>query len=188
MIELGKLTGEYDESGYVGVSLSTGEELFARPMIQAPIVANYTKEWVNSYGDNFLAVIAYENDAEERPILMGIIPLRNPKFPEEGYENNYFFTTPKFRIHVNDDDNKIIIDTLEDQAEILLGNKNVTEQAMLGNKWKNWATRLLTAIEKLTVIAPTGVTSVPVNKAEFTALKTDSELNDILSDTVKLKE
>jgi hypothetical protein len=32
---------------------------------------------------NFIALIDYENDVKERPILMGLVPLKNPKYPEE---------------------------------------------------------------------------------------------------------
>lgn len=188
MVEIGKLTGEYDATGYIGVRLSHGEVLFARPLMQVPTIASYTKEWVDAYGGNFLAVVAYENDMHERPILMGVIPLKNPSFPEEGFENNYFFTTPKFRLHVDDNANKITIDTLETNAQILLGNKDVTESAMLGDKWKAWAKKLVAEIGKIKVIAPSGLTSEPINKAAIDLLKEDLELDPILSKTVKLKD
>lgn len=133
MIHLGRFTGEIDEeTGYVGVKLME-DSLFARPLMQPPFIAIPDKNWVNKYGKHYMAVVAYEDNVEERPILLGVIPHAKPKFPAEGYDKNYYVISEKFRVLLDDENNNCIVDVL-DGGNILLGSKDVTEPAVLGNK------------------------------------------------------
>lgn len=171
MLNTGRLTGDYDkESGYIGVKLSHGEELFARPLCQIPVVASYTKQWVDKYGGNFIALIGYENDLKERPILLGLVPLKNPKFPVEGYENNYLILTNNFRVWINDTDNELVLDTLED-GKIKFVDKDVTEPAMLGNVAVGLFNEFIQDIGNIgTIVTSTGVTSTISSSPQWTPL------------------
>lgn len=191
MINTGTLTGDYDASGYVGVKLSHGEEIFARPIMTGPMVANYTKDWVDAYGKNFIAVIGYENDLKERPLLMGIMPLKNPKFPVEGYENNYFVTTKNFRLWFNDDDNELVVDVLKEGGTVKLGNKDVTEPAVLGHVAVNLLNEFIDDLGKVaTITTSSGVTYSINTSPNWPTLvsKWQQKFGDMLSETVYLKE
>lgn len=192
MLNTGKLTGKYDSSGYIGVKLAHGEELFARPMCQVPIVANYTSHWVEKYGDNFIAVVGYENDVRERPLLLGLIPLKNPKFPEEKYEEqNYFFTTVNFRVWANDKENELVVDSLEDGGKIKLGNKDVDEPGVLGNVAVDLLNEFIEDIGKLSAIQTnTGITGLISTSPQWQGLVTkwQEKWKDFNSETVFLKE
>lgn len=179
MIDYGKFTGEMHE-GYVEIQMPT-EILYARPVFAFPLIATITEEWLAEYKDNFLAVVDYIRDASEKPLLVGLMAIPDKNFPEEG-EKNYFIITKKFRAWINDADNKFIVDAL-DNGEILLGNKDVTEPVLLGDKWKSLMDDLLDALAQLTVVSPVGTTSVPVNVASFQAIK--AQLQTILSQKVK---
>lgn len=190
MLTTGILTGDYDEeSGYIGVKLSHGEEVFARPMCQVPVVASYTSMWVKKYGKYFIALVDFENDVKERPILMGIMPLKNPSFPAEGYENNYFMITSNFRFWINDDNNEIVIDVLED-GKIKFGGKDVTEPAVLGNVAVTLLNDFIKDLGNIgTITTSSGVTASIKTSPQWTPLvnKWKSKWKDFNSETVFLK-
>lgn len=190
MLNTGKLTGDYDaESGYIGVKMSWGEEIFARPMCQIPVVASYTKQWVDTYGQYFIALVDYENDLKERPILMGLIPLKKPQFPAEGYENNYLILTKNFRVWINDDANELVLDVLEDGV-IKLVDKDVTEPAVLGNIAVSLLNEFITDIGNLgTIVTSSGVTSTISTSPQWSSLvsKWQNKWKDFNSEKVFLR-
>jgi hypothetical protein len=190
MLNTGRLTGDYDaESGYIGVKLSHGEEIFARPMCQIPVVGSYTKKWVEKYGKHFIALIDYENDVKERPILMGLVPLKNPKYPEEGYENNFFLISNNFRVWLNDDDNEMVLDLLDDGI-IKLGGKDVTEPAVLGNVAVTLLNEFISDLGKLgTITTSTGVTALISTSPQWQPLvaKWEEKWKEFNSEKVFLK-
>ena len=184
MIELGKFTSDISEEGYIGVQIAPNVEIYARPVMAFPIIACITPKWLEDFGDKFQAVVDYEYDTYENPLLIGIVPIKNTNFPTEGYEDNYFFYGNKFRIWLDETNNKCVVDVLAD-GKVMLGNKDVTEKAMLGNKFNTLFDKLIDEIKKITVVSPVGATSTPVNSPALDALK--QEFAQTLSETVKLK-
>lgn len=184
MIELGKFTGEIDDHGYVGIIIDEDTQLFARPLMSFPNVSVINQRWLDHFGNKFQAVIDYELDTYENPILIGMLPLKDTDFPAETYEDNMFFYGVNFRVWFNEKNNEWTLDVING-GKILLGNNAVTEQAVLGNKLNTWCDNLIEAIKAITVISPVGPTSTPVNSAAFDTLK--SQFNTNLSNTIKLK-
>ena len=66
-----------------------------------------------------------------------------------------------------------------------MGNKDVSEPLVLGDKLKSYLDDLVDAISQITVISPVGTTSAPTNIATFTQLKTKH--TSLLSEKVKTK-
>lgn len=133
MITIGKFTGEIEDNQLVIVELLNGDVAACRPSFAFPMVAVPTKKWLDKYSDKYMAVVAFVDDYKEKPLLIGMRPLMDINFPTEGYENNYLILSEQFRLWFNDDDKKLIADVLND-GKILLGNKDVTEPGVLGNK------------------------------------------------------
>jgi hypothetical protein len=70
--------------------------------------------------NTLLLLIDYENDVKERPIPYGFSSFENPKYPEEGYENNSFLISNNFRVWLNDDDNEMVLDLLDDIIKLVV--------------------------------------------------------------------
>lgn len=148
MICIGKFTGEINADGTIGVLMPFGELLYARPCFTFPLFSVITKEWLDVYGDKFLAYVDFIDDLPQTPVLIGLAPLFNSTFPTEGLQNNTFLHTKNFRFWIDDVNNKCIIDSLNN-GEILLGDKNVTEPGVLGNKLEDELTAIKTTLDSL---------------------------------------
>lgn len=211
IIELGSLTGEVEDA-YVEVETRMGVKRLCRPMFGFPTMGRPSKNWVTKYKDKFLAIFMYENGNKEKAVMLGLIPIGDNNIPAEGLDDNIVTISEKFRTWYNDKDNKYIIDALSD-GEILLGNKDVTEPALLGNKFKTWAETSCEKAKTLstkaqdistqcaTIIVNTAVgpSSVPTNASQFTTLASDcaqlaldfqqlkTDVPNLLSQKVKLK-
>lgn len=77
MIEFAKILGEVENHSY-RVKFRTGETLLVPIMVGSGIVAP-SKEWVKDYKDDFLAVVAFEKDILENPIIIGFFPTNSAK-------------------------------------------------------------------------------------------------------------
>lgn len=209
--ELGTLTGEVEDA-HVEVETLMSVKRMCKPMFAFPVIAHASKNWVEKYKDKFQALIAYENGNKEKAIMLGLVPIgKGDVLPEEGLEDNVYMISEKFRTWMNDKDNQYVIDTLDD-GEILLGNKDVTEHAVLGDIMQKWLEDYIdkhkeivakckdmnTSISQLTVNTAVGPSSPPVNIADFAQFIADfalfstdldtlkSRLPDLLSQKVKL--
>lgn len=76
MIEFGKITGEI-EDGLVQVKMRTGECLFAPLTIVGNGVTVPSDDWIKSNKDSFLALVTYEKDLLQSPIIIGFYPLKS---------------------------------------------------------------------------------------------------------------
>lgn len=75
MIEFGKITGEV-ENNLMQVKMRTGESLFAPMAIVGTGVSIPSLKWVTANKDNFLALVTYEKDILENPIVVGFYPVK----------------------------------------------------------------------------------------------------------------
>lgn len=110
---------------------------------------------------------------------------------------NFWFKTPGGHTIELDDTKKKI--TITPKDKFLVGDKDVTEKAVLGNKLKtklealcDKSQSMATKISTLTVNTSVGPSSPPTTAAEFTQLALDyaeikSQLNEILSELMLLK-
>lgn len=159
MIEIGTFTGELSDEKYVGVKLLHGEEIFACPVFAFPLIAVVTQEWLDGVSDKYMAVVGYQDDLREKPLLIGLKPLKNSNFPSEGYEHNYYLYSKYFRIRLDDQNKKCIVDCLDNNAMIMLGDQNVTEPGVLGDKnaeaLKTLAKAILDFIQNVANAVPT---------------------------------
>lgn len=128
-----KLNGKLLDGKFIGFKLPGGPNLYARPCFSFPVIAVPTQEWLDEYGSKYLAIVTLEEGTEEW-LFMGLVPLDSNAPVLEGYENNYFVISKYFRIHLNDSDKVCVIQCLDNDGKILLGNKDVTEPGVLGNK------------------------------------------------------
>lgn len=182
MIELGKFTGNLLD-GFIEIELPQKETLLARPVMASPFVSRISEDWLAKYKDDYLAVLDYVRGNQRYPLLCGIVHKEDSPKPSSDF-NQHFILTDKFRIWINDSTNKITIDTL-DSGEILFGNENVSEPLVLGNKLKSYLDSLIDGIMAITVNAPNGPTSTPINMATFVSLK--AQHATLLSQKVKTK-
>lgn len=123
---------------------------------------------------------------------------KTPQKPEELKDiKNYWFMTPKgHRVELDDTNLKIVVTLLE---KLLLGDKDVTEPAVLGNvlkaKLESLCTKTATACTKaqslstkvaqITVPTPLGPSGVPINAPEFGQLATEFAVIKSEIDTLK---
>ena len=75
MIEFAKITGEV-ENQYIQVKMRTGESLFAPFMLVGTDVSAPSKEWISANKDKFLALVSFEKDIPESPIVVGFYPVK----------------------------------------------------------------------------------------------------------------
>ena len=188
MLVLGRLTGEVQDE-LIEVELQFGMKRFCKPVFAFPLIAAPYTDWVTEYKDKYMGLVGFANNKKgdnlEEALLMGIIPLKDNQTPVETLDQgNVFIMTKNFRLWVDDTGNKYIVDVLN-AGEILLGDKNVTEKAMLGDTTVQMLSDIITQILAITVATPAGTSGPPLNAAAFSALQ--AQLQTLLSQTVKLK-
>lgn len=205
MILLGRFTGEVVED-MVEVELKFNVTRLCTPVFAFPLFGQPHKEWIDKYKDKFMAVIAFEEENNmEKPLLIGLKPLKNNSLPAEGLDQMTYLMSTNFRVWMNDKDNELVIDVLNG-GKVKLGDKNVTEHAMLGDKTATFLNDIIDLMKDLcdkvaaiTVSTAVGPSSPPVNVADIilvktqitakvTAAQTTGTLDKLLSsDTVYLK-
>lgn len=75
MIEFGKITGDMD-GHYIEVRMRTGEHLYAPIVVMGNSVSIPSSEWIKSNKDNFLALVTFEKDILESPMVIGFYPVK----------------------------------------------------------------------------------------------------------------
>ena len=75
MIEFGKITGDMD-GHYIEVQMRTGEHLYAPLVVMGNSVSVPSESWVKANKDNFLALVAFEKDILENPMVIGFYPVK----------------------------------------------------------------------------------------------------------------
>lgn len=75
MIEFAKITGEV-ENNYIEVTMRTGESLYAPLIVVGTDVTLPSEKWISEQKDNFLALVAYEKDIPESPMVIGFYPVK----------------------------------------------------------------------------------------------------------------
>ncbi len=180
----GKLTGNMTDNGYVYVKLATGIEIPCLPTFAFPIIFRPNKNWINKYKDNFYAIVTTEENNDERHLLIGLVPLVTKEFPENTLDGSHYILTEKFQVWIDDKENKFIVKPLED-GEILLGDENVTEPLVLGNKMESLWKELISVLEGMTFTNSAGTTLVSNNITAISALK--EKFNTTLSKKNKTK-
>lgn len=75
MIEFGKITGGTD-GNLLQIRMRTGEHLFAPLTVMGTGVSVPSKEWVINNKDNFLALVTYERDMDDEPMIIGFYPVK----------------------------------------------------------------------------------------------------------------
>lgn len=75
MIEFGKITGTTDNN-LVEVRLRTGVSFLAPLAVVGTGVTLPSVQWVSDNKDNFLALVAYEKDIYENPLIIGFYPVK----------------------------------------------------------------------------------------------------------------
>lgn len=76
MIEYAKLTGKSD-APYYEVQVRTGERIYARFANAGFGISLPSAKWYQDNKDRFLALLSYEGDNVDEPILLGFSPLDN---------------------------------------------------------------------------------------------------------------
>lgn len=198
MIELAKLTGNIVDN-MVEVDIGRDVIRLCTPVFAFPLIAMPYKEWLTAYKDKFLAIISYQEGNMEKPLFLGLKPILDNNFPVETFDQNAFIVSKEFRVWINDKDKKITIDIIG-SGKIMLGNKDVTEHAVLGDTAKDWLkdisdklADLCLEVSKITVPTPSGPSGVPVNLPAIIKIQTavkslqQAPLNKILSKSVLLK-
>ena len=75
MIEFGKITGEV-ENNLIQVKMRTGENLYAAVTTMGTSVSAPSEKWIQDNKDNFLALVTFEKDLDESPMIIGFYPVR----------------------------------------------------------------------------------------------------------------
>lgn len=75
MIEFGKITGSM-EGHYIQVRLRTQECLYAPMITFGNSVSIPSEQWITENKDNFLAVVAFEKDLLQNPMIVGFFPVK----------------------------------------------------------------------------------------------------------------
>ena len=75
MIEFGKITGDVD-GHYIEVQMRTGEHLYAPLVIMGNSVSIPSESWIKANKDNFLALVAFEKNILENPMVIGFYPVK----------------------------------------------------------------------------------------------------------------
>lgn len=78
MIEFMKLTGKVEED-YLEVRCRTGETLLAPMMNVGTSTSLPTEIWVGENRDNFIAIVSYEHDSYNKPLVLGFLPVKGAK-------------------------------------------------------------------------------------------------------------
>ena len=81
MIEFGKITGEV-ENNLIRVTMRTGESLYAAIATFGTNVSAPSEQWIKDNKDNFLALVTFEKDLDEAPIIIGFYPVRGASSAE----------------------------------------------------------------------------------------------------------
>ena len=77
MIEFGVLTGEIDNS-LLRVQYRTGEKFWAKMAMIGNNVSLPSETWIKTNCKNFLALVSFEKDLNETPIIIGFYPVNDP--------------------------------------------------------------------------------------------------------------
>lgn len=81
MIEFGKITGNMEGNLYQ-VMLREGECLYAPIAVMGNNVSAPSEKWVQANKDKFLALVTYEKDIFESPVIVGFFPVKGAKSEE----------------------------------------------------------------------------------------------------------
>lgn len=199
MIQFAKLTGRHYENAVEVVALH-GITLMARPVYSFPLVSLPSEAWLRTYGSRFMAVLDYEQDKNERPLFLGVIPLdNNDPLPDTMEGQKTFLVTHNFTMTLADDVNVWSVEQKTGAKQSLLikanyayfktpdfrlGAENATERMLLGDSTVKLLTDLLRAIRAITVPTSFGPSGFPLNTPTFVALETT--LSNLLSQGNKL--
>lgn len=74
-MEYAKITGKVSGK-LIQVKMSTGESLFAPIAISGINVTLPSDTWIRENKDNFLAIVAYDNDEYDEPVIIGFLPVK----------------------------------------------------------------------------------------------------------------
>lgn len=77
MIEFGVLTGEIDNN-LLRVQYRTGEKFWAKMAMIGNNVSLPSETWIKTNCKNFLALVSFEKDLNETPIIIGFYPVNDP--------------------------------------------------------------------------------------------------------------
>lgn len=75
MIEFGKITGDM-EGHYIEVQMRTGEHLYAPMVVMGNSISIPSESWIKTNKDNFLALVTFEKDILENPMIIGFYPVK----------------------------------------------------------------------------------------------------------------
>lgn len=75
MIEFGKITGEV-EGNLLQVTMRTGESLYAPMVVMGMGTSIPSEEWITENKDKFLALVTYEKDLCNSPMIIGFYPVK----------------------------------------------------------------------------------------------------------------
>lgn len=75
MIEFAKITGNV-ERNYIEVKMRTGESLYAPIVVMGTDVTLPSDKWIADNKDNFLALVSFEKDIPESPLIIGFYPVK----------------------------------------------------------------------------------------------------------------
>lgn len=199
MLYYGKLTGNIHDGCVEVIGLHSIVEM-ARPVHTFGLFVLPTEEWLQKYGNQFLAVLDYEQGKKERPLFLGITPLDNVSFPEQDNLRRTYLLTEKFSLTIADDNETLTIEQLNGDKQsvrieaqkvvvksnhIYLGDANASEPMVLGSKLKAIVSDIIDGILALTVPTGFGPSGTPLNAVTFTRIK--ARLDEFLSQIGKLK-
>lgn len=86
MVEYTKiLNSDEEDEKYLRLRARTGEEFIAPMCTIGTSGILPSKKWVEKNKDNFLAVVTYEKNLLENPIIQGFLPLTNAKAEEYNF-------------------------------------------------------------------------------------------------------
>lgn len=107
MIEFVTLTGEMHE-GHIGCSYM-GRNFYAKPVLHTAFQSVPGKKWLKKYAKEFFGVVGYVTDQLEKPILLGVVPIKQAKYKEPIFEDSHFIRSEKYSVEINDKDSTFSI-------------------------------------------------------------------------------
>lgn len=153
-----------------------------------------SEKWLEKYKNEIGVWVSFEHGNYAHPVMVGICPLNN-KTPKEGSDSRNIsrFKTAVFREFYDDDAEEYYIKHIDTgnsvkitKEGIFIGDKDAEyESAVLGETLVGILDELISAITNITVVAPLGNTSTPINSTSFENIK--NKLSSIKSEINKVQ-
>lgn len=136
MVEYVKILGsDEDDNKFLRLKARTNEEFIAPMVIVGTSTLLPSKEWVDKNKDNFLAIVTYEKNLNENPLIIGFLPLEK----SDATEYNFLYLCTEVLLKLLDQLGKAKVNTqigpqpfMADTIKVLSELKSNVEQYKKG--------------------------------------------------------